>query len=353
MKLLIQSHFRAARGSAATQRGVSLVELMISITVGLLIIVSLTAVLVSSSGSSRTNQRTSEVQSNGRFAAELLKHDLHEAGFKGFTAAADMNTPSTVLTPITGECLPAGASAGDFVKNIRQGVWGSNDANPFAASCIPAANYARGDVLVVRKLASARATTLAANTFYFRTSYAAGEVFRGAPNIACPAPQSGYVVPFKFIPCMVGTPNVDLQDFPIETYVYYISPYTTSATESPLVPALYRVALGAGVMTPELVASGIENMQIQYLRIPTDSASRYFDASGINGGSTDSGSTEWDDVHSVRIWLLARNSKTEPGYVNAQDYVMGDQTYTVNDGFRRQLFTSVIQLRNDSRVPAP
>ena len=46
------------------------------------------------------------------------------------------------------------------------------------------------------------------------------------------------------------------------------------------------------------------------------------------------------------VELLARNAVGEPGYVNTTTYVMGDQDITVNDNFRRQLFTSVIQLRN-------
>ena len=45
-------------------------------------------------------------------------------------------------------------------------------------------------------------------------------------------------------------------------------------------------------------------------------------------------------------YVMARSAKAEPGYGNTNSYVMGDQTYTVNDGFRRQLFTMVVQLRN-------
>ena len=51
-------------------------------------------------------------------------------------------------------------------------------------------------------------------------------------------------------------------------------------------------------------------------------------------------------ILSVRIWLLARNVTPEPGYQNTQTYAMGDQSYTVNDSFRRQMFTTVVQLRN-------
>jgi type IV pilus assembly protein PilW len=326
--------------------GFSLIELMISIAIGLMIITALIGVVVSSSSASRSNQRTSEVQTNGRYATDLLKHDLRAAGFRGYTWA-EPTAPTTTLTPVTGECLEAGATAGAFVSNIRQGVWGTNDSNPFSANCIPAASYARGDVLVVRKLAGSRATALVANTFYFRTSYASGEVFRGAPATACPLPQSGYAAPYNKVPCIAGTPTVDLNNFPIEIYVYYISPFTTAANESPLVPALYRVALQAdGSFVRELVASGIEHMQVQYGRATTDLNTRYYSANSITGNSTNTVVSEWDDVNSVRIFLLARNSTTEPGYTNTNAYTLGDQVYAVNDAYRRQIFTSVIQLRN-------
>lgn len=328
--------------------GYSLIEMMISITIGLLIITALAAVLSSSSGNSKTNQRSSELQTNGRYALDAMKSELRSAGFRGYTWA-EPNAMTTTLGAMSGECQEAGATAGAFITNIRQGVWGANDSNPFSANCIPAASFASGgsDVLVIRRLAGTPTASLAANAFYFRTSYAAGEVFRGGQTTACPVTSPITAAPFNKIPCINGIHGTDLHDFAVQIYVYYISPYTTSATENPQVPALYRVALQAdGSMAPELVASGIEHMQVQYGRATTDLNTRYYNAGNIVGTSFSSLPTEWDDVNSVRIWLLARNSSTEPGYANSNSYVMGDQTYTVNDSYRRQLFSTVVQLRN-------
>ena len=47
----------------------------------------------------------------------------------------------------------------------------------------------------------------------------------------------------------------------------------------------------------------------------------------------------------MRIWLLARSTDSEPGYVNTSTYAMGDQTVTVNDAYQRQVFPLVVQLR--------
>jgi hypothetical protein len=69
----------------------------------------------------------------------------------------------------------------------------------------------------------------------------------------------------------------------------------------------------------------------------------------LSGTSHDSGLTDWDSVNSVRIWLLARSETIEAGYTNKNIYEMGDTTYDFSgapDGYRRQLFSAVVQLRN-------
>ncbi len=313
--------------------GFTLIEMMISITIGLGILAGLVGVLATNSSNSRTNDRTSELLTNGRYALDSMKQELRQAGFRGYTwAEPTLITPSTLGT-LTNECLGTGAAAGSFMANIRQSVWGANNSNPFSGSCIPSASYADGnDVLVVRRLAAVSSTTLTTNTVYFQSSYAVGQVFRGTTA-----------------PTFPGSP-APLASFAVQTYVYYISPFTVSATESPLLPALYRVALQSdGSMARELVASGIEHLQVQYGKVTTTPAvtTQFFDT--LAGASSDSGVTDWDNVNAVRIWLLARNETAEPGYSNTNIYSMGDQTYDFSaapDGFRRQLFSTVVQLRN-------
>lgn len=301
--------------------GFSLIEMMISIAIGLMIVAALVGVLVSNSRNTKTNDRTSELQSNGRYALDHLKRELRHAGYRGYTWG-EPSTPTTAIA-VTSECL-AGGAAGSFVSNIRQGIWGANDSNPYSADCLAAAPYLQGDVLVIRRVASQPSTALTANTFYFQSSYSLGEVFQGT------------TVPTT----VTGTP---LASFRLQEYVYYIGDDDNDAT----VPALRRVALQSnGAMTDEMVVSGIEQMQVQYGIADTALNTQYFDASGIVGASTDTATTDWDDVNSVRIWLLARNASAETGYANTNSYAMGDQTYTVNDSFRRQLFTTVVQLRN-------
>jgi type IV pilus assembly protein PilW len=303
-----------------SQRGFTLVELMIAAALGLVLVLTMLASLQTSASINRSNVRTAELQTSGQFALEVLRRDLLHAGFKGLTyLRPDAGSPGA----ITSEC------AVGFVGNIGMGIWGANDSNPFAATCVPAAQYLQGDILVARRAALTPVTVLASNTIYLRSAYERGVVFRGnAP------------------PTFTETP---VQDYPVESFVYFVSPYTTSAAEDPLVPALYRARLlpGPSMASPELVATGIEHLQVQFGRTLTNGTTRYFDADALSAvASTLNAPSEWDEVHSVRLWLLARATTPEPGYTNTTTYAMGDQDYTVNDGFRRQLYTTVIMLRN-------
>ncbi|NVO06680.1 MAG: PilW family protein [Rhodoferax sp.] len=347
-----------ARRAAALQRGYSLIELMVSLVIGLLIISTLLAIYLNSNSASNSNKNTSELVNNGRYAIDAIKTDVRQAGSMGFTYAPPdpLNTPlSTVITPITNECLEAGATAGSFVANIWQRVWGADDRNPFAGGGNCLTDYARGDVLVVRRLDSTKATTLAANTLYYRSHYSKGEVFRGSPTTACDTtqfPAASYPAPFNKYPCISGTANVDLLNFPIITHVYYIRSYTVSSTESPRIPALVRVVLQSdGAMVSELVASGIQNLQIQFGTVSTNGSNQYVNAGDISGSSylSSPSPTAWDQVDSVRIWLLARNATAEPGYANTTTYTMGNASSSVTDGYRRQLFNTLVNIRNKQR----
>lgn len=328
-----------ARGSLRSEhgsKGFTLIELMIAIAMGISIIAGLSVYLLNNLANSRTNERVTELQINSRYALNSIRQELLHAGNLAYTSAAP-SAPRTSLGTLTSECLETGAPAGSFVSNVGQAVWGSNNSNPFSSNCIPSANTIAGeDVLVVRRLADTSTSTslLNTNTVYFASSYPQGEPFRGSntPSFVITSP---------------------LENFPIQIYVYYISPYTVSANEVPAIPALYRLALDStGTMTPQLVVSGIEHFQVQYSSFDTAGITRYYDTIAGNSYLPATGAaigSNWDNVNAVRIWLLARNATPEPGYTNTTTYAMGDQSYTVNDSYQRQLLTSVIGLRNRGR----
>ena len=298
-----------------------LIELMISLAIGMFLIAGFIGAVATSSANSRSNERTSDLQSNGNAALQLLKREINHAGFRGLTwpdpTAAGLGT-------VSGDC------AAGFSVNVRQGIWGSNNANPFTATCLPAGTYQSGDILVIRRGGLTPVTTVAANRLYVRSAYERAEVFLGA-------------TPPVFA-------EVPVEDRPLETLVYYINRYSYSPSENPQIPALYRIALGPGpaLGAPELVAPGVEAMELQFGRFATDGTTQFRNADSVSNtaSSTTTTPTEWDDVNAVRVWLLVRAFTAEPGYANTTSYTLGDRVVTANDSVRREVFTTTVQIRN-------
>jgi type IV pilus assembly protein PilW len=73
--------------SAADDRGVTLVELMIGVTITVLIVAAGMAILTVSDKATRANDETVDTQQNVRTAMEFLSRDLKQAGFGPFDPA--------------------------------------------------------------------------------------------------------------------------------------------------------------------------------------------------------------------------------------------------------------------------
>jgi type IV pilus assembly protein PilW len=312
------------------QAGFTIVEMMIAMTVSLFIVAALAMVVNGSLATSATRERASELQVNGRYAIDQLKKDLMHAGFLGLSSlftpdnplsVADAGPPAIPAIAVANACDPAN------VGRMSQRLWGSHQSNPFAGTCIPAANYLRGDVLVIRGVDPAPVTAPFSNTVvYYHSAYEGGAPFVG------PTPPD-------FTPPLTNR-QPPYMDFRVSETVYYVSPYTTSAAESPNVPALYRLRLTDGpAMVPELVATGVEHFQVRYGVFQTDDTVRYLRADEMAG-------TDWDLVRSVQVYLLMRTATREGGYANNTTYAMGGVNYAVNDSYPRLLLTSIVQQRN-------
>ena len=307
------------------QNGFSIVEMMVAMTVTLFIIGALITVVIGSSSANRTRDTSTDLQTNGRYALEQIKNDLLHAGYVGISSLFWPDEPITTASSHPVAINVTNACDTTTVGQLSQRIWGANDANPFSATCIPAANYLAGDILMIRALDPNPVTApFSVTRVYYHSAYEGGQPFVGPtpPDFTASSKQPPYV------------------DYELNETVYYISPFTNNAAENPQVPALYRTRLGNGpAMIPELVASGVENLQIRYGVFQADQSVRYMSAAEM-------APADWDIVQSVQVWLLLRAARPEPDYQNNNTYTMGTQNIVVNDNFRRLLLRSVIELRN-------
>jgi hypothetical protein len=307
---------REHRPARARSQGISLIEVMVGLTIGLVLVTIVLRGFAATSGNANLNSLVSEYQTNGRYALELLKREVRHAALSPLL----WETPQMDIN-VTAAAANFGCGAG-VTTAVLEGLRANNDANPYTASCLASGTdreYARGDVLTLRRLGLDPVASYAANAPYARVSYGSGNLFLGGET-PTPLPPPSF-------------------DYPLVNDIYFINSFTTSDSETPRVPALYRLRLSAGAnptLVPELVASNVEHMQWQFAIADGAGNLRYVNPSGV---------TDWTQVISARVWLLLRASEPESGFQSGS-YTMADLTYTPGDSFRRVVLSSTVHLRN-------
>lgn len=106
-----------------TQRGLSLVELMVSITIGLLLLLGLGTIFVSMKQTSTLRQGLSALQNNERMAMMFLETSIHTAGY--YPSATVITTSAATEFPVDGAIAAGqalsgtGANAGADTLSVR------------------------------------------------------------------------------------------------------------------------------------------------------------------------------------------------------------------------------------------
>ncbi len=125
------------------ERGLSIIELMVSIAISVSVLSALTYVYVGSRGAYRTNEALARVQENGRFALEWIARDLRGAGYMGCLSRA---TTLEVYTRSGPGAMPFGAGIWGYEEGAGFVRTGSSPTNPTTI------DHVRGDVVVISKL---------------------------------------------------------------------------------------------------------------------------------------------------------------------------------------------------------
>ena len=112
MNIASTSASTATRPAGAASRGFGLVELMVSIVIGLVIIAALVALFVGTSRNNREMATANSMIENGRFAIQLLEGDVVHAGFWGtLRAAVRRRDGATACRPTCRPAFPIPASS--------------------------------------------------------------------------------------------------------------------------------------------------------------------------------------------------------------------------------------------------
>jgi len=273
--------------------------------------------------------------------------DIRRAGYFGGNAAIDEISGSVGIAVPARDCLTTNTTWG---RMIERHIYGLNNANTHLdadgvtvnyTTCIPDAEYNGSDILVTRYTKSALiAAPPNDGRLYIHNSLFVGRLFSGtnyAANLSTNA--------------VTENPNGIRE---LAAHAYYVGPsgrncrFNNADGTAISVPALQREVLSnTGIPTRVEVASGIERFQVQYgVSNNGDlSVNRYFNAHQLRNNSALT--PNWTQVLSVRFWILVRADCPTSGYTNTQTYTMGDAAaFTPNDGFKRQLYSTTVAIRN-------
>lgn len=332
-------------------RGVTLVELMVSVALGLLLMAGAIGIFVSSKQVYRTEDALSRNQENGRFAMDFLARKTRQAGFTGCGNLEDIEVnviaddppadgfslsstlvgydgdgkngaegtwinPTTIVRVAGSDILTIG-SGGDCAADLtgNMGVITAQLQIIGGSSC----DFEAGDALLITDCQTAdlfRASGVSEATGKINISHAENV---NSDNFLSKAYQEGaMVLAFNHTTYFIGTAD--------------------GATN----PSLYRLKLGGTAQAQPLVEN-IQDMQLEYgVDNENDGlVDNYLSASSV---------TDWTRVLGVRINLLVRSDdnitlESRTVAFNGDDVNAGEDA----DRRLRTIFNTTVAVRN--RVP--
>jgi type IV pilus assembly protein PilW len=313
------------------QSGFSVVELMIAMLLSMALAGAIISVFVNNSYSFNQDENIGRMQDDARHALREIAFDLSMAGHY-----ADLHIPASVAydggLAIGTDCGPAGevnwmyqateAGTGNSLSVLAIDN-ATNAAVTAAHSCFVGGELQEGtDVVAIKRVAGAEAGVLSANGAYLRTNGTVGVLFSGAAPAAPPV--------------VVAPPRADWAYRPS---IYYIRQFANAPGDN--IPTLCRKALRAGPsMATECLATGIENLQIEYGIDTTQNGQP-------NVYLSNPTLAQLQDVVAARIFLVARTTEIDTRYTNTKTYsVSNAPDFVPNDNFHRRVFSTSVSIQN-------
>jgi len=311
------------------QTGFTLVELLVSLGIGLFLVTGTVTVFIQNNRSSVQDEEISRVLENGRYVMRFLSRELAMAGFWG--KFLDVETTTNHASISIGQDCGNGVDPWAMNLDAIQFLDNSTAATVAATfACIPSADVLAGtDLLAVKRVADSNTADVGIvnNTIYMRTNGVGAVMFHGG-GADTPPVLTGTEINWSYLP-----------------QIYYIRDYAVTAADG--IPTLCRVYLDNSTpsnMTSEVLLDGVENLQIEFgVDDDDDFIADYYTAAPT--------AAEIADAVAVRIYVLVVSVNEVPNYTNDKTYTLGSTTVNAaNDGFYRRVFNTTVVLRNPSKL---
>lgn len=329
------------------QHGLSLVELMISITIGLLILSALTSLFVNQSRARVELDKSNRMIDNGRYALELLSENLRLAGFYGELDPSSIALPAGIDDPCSVNPAVMAGALRLHIGGYNAAASGSTIASP---PCSLSLLKSGSDILVLR-----RADTL---TPIAQTAATSGIHYIQVTN--CRFDTSSYVIattPASFTlrqrDCTETstTPYANVRRVIAQTY--FISPDNNSGDGIPTLKRRELDPAGTGAFVTTPLVEGIEYMQVEYGVDGDSNGDGVVDMAAFDGVAdsyveTCVDITCWSNVVSAKLHIIARNIETTASYTDTKTYNLGQAGVfgPFNDHYKRHAYSQVVRLVN-------
>jgi type IV pilus assembly protein PilW len=357
-------------GTAFRQRGLSLVEIMVATTLGLVLMTGLIQIFISNKQTYRVQEAMARMQENGRYALRMITSDLRASGFRGCNARRTMEslnrlngssgsllwdydfpmqgfeaTSSTAWTPTISATPFTDALGGRDLITIRHSIGSplllTDDVNPSTADVkvLRPTGLVTGNIVVLSNCNNSavfQITGITSNTGSTPASDTLAHAASGTPGNASDDLLQVFRTNFS---------NVEAT--PVATSTYYIKNGASG------LPSLYLDRRDGVNASSQEVVEGVQDLQILY-GLDTDTASedykdrvpnRYVTANNVVTTNT-----SWANVVSIKIDLLLQSSDN---YLadSPQTYTFNGTTTTpgASDKRLRRVFSATVDLRNRTR----
>ncbi len=315
----------SARSALRQQRGMTLIELMVAMSIGLFLTGGALYIYSQSKNTYRSSDSLSRLQESARFALDTIEPDIRLARYWGRNAEpAAVGVPASITVPCS-----SSSDVAAWALNVGLPIEISDDG--YDLPCTSFANNPRAgsDVLTLRHAEPWSGGTQPAGQagrLQVQTSLAQGQIFNDgiSPDLGADSTRHNVVVS-----------------------AYYVNGRSSFDTSQ---PSLRRLTLRAdGSLGEDEVIPGVENLQVQ-LGIDTNGdggVDRYVD--GDHPLVTDDAA-----IIAIRLWMLVGTPADDQGWSDTSSYPtpdadLGDLVAGSGDypaGTRRMQISKTIYLNN-------
>lgn len=329
------------------QRGMSLIELMVGMTLGLLLLTAL-ASLYASTSQSRVQLGNSATQiENGRYALDIVSQEVGLGGYLG-----DLNLLGTSALATPDVCASATNAIGftNSPATVPVAIYGYvPGAN--AAPCLPNLSPT-SEILVVRRVSSTvtAASAVAVGQAYLQDSFCNTDT----AQFVFSSTSTDFVLKDK-----TCSKLADLRQASVR--IFYIATCDRCNGSDNGLNTLKMVEFSGGTLqAPNSIAQGIDDVHFAY-GVDVDgngSPDCYVANPGIDNSAAcnnvggynwaTSAATNWSNVTAVRVSVLARTLSKAPGWTDTRSYDLGRGSASgpFNDGYKRHVYAELARVAN-------